>query len=63
MTATSTAADRPEFSAAELLRWQEAGAKLGSSPSPFYAALFGRFAEDCERGTRRDRRRCSRARR
>jgi hypothetical protein len=50
MSTTATAAERPEFSAADLLRWQEAGAKLGSSPSPFYAALFGMFAGDCERG-------------
>jgi len=50
MSARSAASERPEFDPAELLRWQEAGAKLGSSPSPFYAALFGRFADDCERG-------------
>jgi hypothetical protein len=42
--------ERPEFSAAELFRWQEAGCRLGSSPSPFYAELFGRFAHDCEQG-------------
>jgi hypothetical protein len=42
--------ERPEFSAAELLRWQEAGCLLASSPSPFYAELFGRFAQDCELG-------------
>ncbi|MDQ1385431.1 MAG: hypothetical protein QOG65_2810 [Actinomycetota bacterium] len=50
MSTTADAA-RPEFSAAELLRWQEAGCLLGSSPSPFYAALFGRFAADCEQGS------------
>jgi hypothetical protein len=50
MSATPAESERPEFGAGELLRWQEAGAKLGSSPSPFYAALFGRFAADCERG-------------
>jgi hypothetical protein len=50
MSATPAESERPEFGAAELLRWQEAGAKLGSSPSPFYAAVFGRFAADCERG-------------
>jgi hypothetical protein len=47
---TAEASDRPEFSAAELLRWQEAGCLLASSPSPFYAELFGRFAHDCEEG-------------
>ncbi len=36
--------------AAELLRWQEAGCRLASSPSAFYAALLGRGAEDTERG-------------
>ncbi len=51
MTPMPADAERPEFSAAELLRWQEAGCKLGSSPSPFYAALFGRFAHDCEQGS------------
>ncbi|MDQ1477332.1 MAG: hypothetical protein QOE62_2561 [Actinomycetota bacterium] len=50
MSTTADAA-RPEFSAAELLRWQEAGCLLGSSPSPFYAELFGRFAADCEQGS------------
>ncbi|MDQ1435982.1 MAG: hypothetical protein QOF59_2798 [Actinomycetota bacterium] len=48
---TTADATRPEFSAAELLRWQEAGCLLGSSPSPFYAELFGRFAADCEQGS------------
>jgi hypothetical protein len=47
---TAGDSDRPEFSAAELLRWQEAGCLLSSSPSPFYAELFGRFARDCEQG-------------
>ena len=49
---TSAHADpaRPDFAAAELLRWQEAGCRLGSSPSPFYAELFARFASDCEQG-------------
>ncbi len=51
MSVTPAEPERPEFGAAELLRWQEAGAKLGSSPSPFYAALFERFADDCEQGT------------
>ena len=39
-----------EFSASELLRWQEAGCRLGPAPSEFYATLFGRFADDCEGG-------------
>ena len=51
MTSTNAEAERPEFSAAELLRWHEAGCMLGSSPSPFYAELFGRFATDCEEGS------------
>jgi hypothetical protein len=51
MTPTEMDAQRPEFSAAELLRWQEAGCLLGSSPSPFYAELFSRFAADCEQGS------------
>jgi hypothetical protein len=50
MSAMPAESERPEFDAAELLRWQEAGASLGSSPSPFYAALFGRLAADCEQG-------------
>jgi hypothetical protein len=50
MTHTAADAERPEFSAAELLRWQEAGCLLGSSPSPFYAEVFARFAADCEDG-------------
>lgn len=36
--------------AADLLRWQEAGCQLASSPSAFYAALLGRSADDTERG-------------
>ena len=50
MTVATPSTERPEFSAAELLRWQEAGCHLGSSPSPFYAELFSRFAADCEQG-------------
>ncbi len=45
-----TPEEPPEFSASELLRWQEAGCRLGESPSEFYAALFGRLAVDCDRG-------------
>ncbi len=48
--AVMTPEQTPEFSASELLRWQEAGCRLGESPSEFYAALFGRFAQDCDRG-------------
>jgi hypothetical protein len=50
MNPTTADAARPEFSPGELLRWQEAGCLLGSSPSPFYAGLFARFAHDCEHG-------------
>jgi hypothetical protein len=51
VTSAPPNAERPEFTAAELLRWQEAGCRLGSSPSPFYAEIFARFAGDCDEGS------------
>ena len=45
-----SADERAVFSAAELLRWQEAGCQLESSRSDFYAGLLGRLAADAERG-------------